>query len=71
MATPEKKPVSPTAFDTRVLQRNIGDGTLTPEDAQKFIDGLPDVAAKAEPFNTRLHGGEREEDDDDLDEGEG
>jgi hypothetical protein len=61
---------SPNVYDTRVIDRNVGDGTLTNDDVKKHIQTLPDVASKAEPFDTSLRGTDRDEDeDDDQDEG--
>ncbi len=70
MAT-TKSTKSPAVFDTRVIQRNAADGSLSPEDVKGHFAGLPDVAAKAQPFDTSLRGFERDEDEDDGDGEEG
>jgi hypothetical protein len=64
-----KTPKNPNVYDTRVIQRNTGDGTISPEDVKKHIETLPDVASKAEPFDTSLRGNDRDDEDDDQDEG--
>lgn len=64
MATPKQK--QPNVFDTRVIQRNVGDGSITDDDVKAHLTNLPDAAAKSEPFDTSLRGFDR--DDDDLDE---
>lgn len=66
MATP-KPTKSPAVFDTRVIQRNAADGSLSPDDVKAHFAGLPDVASKAQPFDTSLRGFERDEDEDDGD----
>lgn len=63
------KTKSSNVYDTRVLNRNLADGTLTPEELQKHLEALPDVAQKAQPFDTTLRGNERDDEDDDQDEG--
>ena len=60
---------SPNVYDTRVIQRNVGDGTLSADDVKKHIETLPDVASKGEPFDTSLRGNDRDDEDDDQDEG--
>ena len=60
---------SPNVYDTRVIQRNTGDGTLTEAEVKKHIETLPDVASKAQPFETTLRGNDRDDEDDDQDEG--
>lgn len=58
------KSKSPMVYDVRVLQRNVGDGTLSADDVTAHLSGLPDVAAKGTPFETSLRGGfEREEEE--------
>lgn len=57
------KSKSPMVYDVRVIQRNVGDGTLSPEDVNAHLSGLPDVAAKGTPFETSLRGFEREDED--------
>ena len=54
---------SPMVYDVRVLQRNVGDGTLSEGEVKSHLDGLPDVAAKGTPFETSLRGFEREEEE--------
>lgn len=66
MATPKQKQAN--VFDTRVIQRNVGDGSLTDADVKSHLGRLPDVANKAQPFDTTLRGFERDGDDDDHDE---
>lgn len=56
----------PNVFDTRVIQRNVGDGSISEDEVKAHMKNLPDAAPKAEPFETSLRGFER--DDDDLDE---
>jgi hypothetical protein len=56
-------------YDTRVISRNLGDGTLSADDVKNHIDGLPDVASKGQPFETSLRGTDRDDEDDDQDEG--
>jgi hypothetical protein len=65
----EKTKKSPNVYDTRVIQRNVGDGTLSDGEVKKHLDGLPDVAAKGQPFETSLRGNDRDDEDDDQDEG--
>jgi hypothetical protein len=64
MSTPKQK--QPNVFDTRVIQRNVGDGTLSQDEVDSHLKNLPDVAGKGQPFDTSLRGFDR--DDDDLDE---
>ncbi|HEV8324886.1 MAG TPA: hypothetical protein VG389_24945 [Myxococcota bacterium] len=42
----QEKP--PHAYDVRVLDRMVKRGVLTPEERDKYINKLPDVADKAE-----------------------
>jgi hypothetical protein len=67
--TNTKTTKSPNVYDTRVIQRNVGDGTLSEAEVKKHIETLPDVAQKAEPFETSLRGNDRDDEDDDQDEG--
>ena len=67
--TNTKATKNPNVYDTRVIQRNVGDGTLSDGDVKKHIETLPDVAAKAQPFETSLRGNDRDDEDDDQDEG--
>lgn len=60
---------SSNVYDTRVIQRNQGDGTLSADDVKKHLEGLPDVASKGQPFETTLRGNDRDDEDDDQDEG--
>ena len=64
MSTPKQK--QPNVFDTRVIQRNQADGTLTSDEVDSHLKNLPDVSSKGQPFDTTLRGFDR--DDDDLDE---
>lgn len=66
MSTPKQK--QPNVFDTRVIQRNVGDGTLSQDEVDSHLKALPDVATKGQPFDTTLRGFDR--DDEDLDEQE-
>ena len=54
-------------YDTRVIQRNTADGTLSADEVKTHIETLPDAAGKAEPFDTSLRGFERDDEDDDVD----
>ena len=60
---------SPAVFDTRVILRNTADGSLSADDVKSHFTNLPDVASKAQPFDTSLPGFDRDEDDDDGEEG--
>ena len=61
---------SPMVYDVRVIQRNQGDGTVSADDVKNHLETLPDVAAKATPFDTSLRGFEREEEDENGDDQE-
>ncbi len=65
---PTKKPF---AFDTRVLERNLADGSVSREEYERHLAALPDVSGKSEGFLTRLSGHEYDEPegDDQGDEG--
>jgi len=67
--TNTKTPKSPNVYDTRVIQRNAGDGTISADDVKKHFATLPDVASKAQPFETTLRGNDRDDEDDVEDEG--
>ena len=58
---PQKQP---NVFDTRVIARNLGDGTLSADELKAHLTGLPDVASKGQTFDTTLRGFEPDEDDD-------
>jgi hypothetical protein len=60
----DKSKSQPFLYDTRVLQRNVGEGSLSQSDVQAHLEALPDVSAKAEPFLTSLN--LRDDGDDDL-----
>jgi hypothetical protein len=64
------KSKNPMVYDIRVIQRNVGDGTVSPEDVKAHLAGLPDVAAKGEPFETTLRGFEREDEEEASDDQE-
>jgi hypothetical protein len=63
------KKQSPSTYDVRVVQRNIGDGSITNADYKSFLDKLPDVASKGEAVSTTLAGPDEDLDDDGHDEG--
>jgi len=64
------KSKNPMVYDVRVIQRNVGDGTVSPDEVKAHMAGLPDVAAKAEPFDTTLRGFERDDEDEASDDQE-
>jgi hypothetical protein len=65
----DKKKSPAWAYDVRVSARNVADGSISQKDLDAHLAALPDVATKAEPFDTTL-GGERDiDDEDDSDEG--
>jgi hypothetical protein len=57
----------PAVYDTRVIQRNQADGTVSADDVKNHLTNLPDVAGKSQPFDTSLRGFERDDEDDDGD----
>ncbi|MBI2390954.1 MAG: hypothetical protein HYV09_15290 [Deltaproteobacteria bacterium] len=61
---------SPNVYDVRVLQRNVGDGTLSRDELDGHMRDLPDVASKSQPFDTTLRGHERDDEDEAGDEQE-
>lgn len=63
----DNKLKQPAVYDTRVIQRNQADGTVSAADVKNHLGTLPDVASKAQPFDTSLRGFERDEEDDDGD----
>jgi hypothetical protein len=65
MSNPKNK--SPMVYDVRVLQRNVGDGTLTADEVKTHLAALPDVAAKGTAFETSLRGFEREDEEETTD----
>lgn len=59
------------AFDSRVVQRNLNEGLISPADVKSFIDGLPDVGSKGDMVRTTRPGqGGDNDGDDDLEERE-
>jgi len=63
------KKQSPSTYDVRIVQRNIGDGAITAADYKTFLEKLPDVASKGEPVQTTLAGPDEDLDDEGNDEG--
>jgi hypothetical protein len=63
------KKQSASTYDVRVVQRHIGDGSISAADYKSFLEKLPDVASKAEPVQTSLVAAEDDVDDDAHDEG--
>ena len=64
----KKKPAAWT-YDVRVSARNVADGTISQKDYDAHVTNLPDVADKAQPFDTTLAGDRDIDDEDDGDEG--
>jgi len=65
----DKKKSPAWAYDVRVSARNVADGSISPKDLESHMANLPDVANKAEPFDTTLNGERDIDDEDDSDEG--
>jgi len=65
------KKQSPSTYDVRVVQRNIGEGAISQADYKAFLDKLPDVTDKSEPIQTTLGGSEPDDDIDDEGHDEG
>lgn len=63
------KKQSASTYDVRVVQRNIGDGTISNADYKAFLDKLPDVASRGEAVQTSLATPDEDLDDDGHDEG--
>lgn len=61
---------NPMVYDVRVIQRNTGDGTVSPDEVKAHMTNLPDVEAKATPFDTTLRGFERDDEDEAADDQE-
>ena len=64
--TREMGAVGEWSYDTRVLARNLSEGTLSQADVNAFLKALPDVADKSEPFDV-LGGGADGDSDSDTD----
>lgn len=71
MTAPQSKKTA-NLYDTRVLQRNLADGSLDQKEFDNHLANLPDVSNKAQPFDTGL-GAHEDADgmDEEGDEGEG
>ncbi len=56
MAAPayEIKQLEPSNFDSRLIERHLGDGRLNAKELQKHLDGLDDLADKGEEFEVVL-----------------
>lgn len=68
MATETTKKLSPIAYDTRVIDRNLADGSVAREEYERHLAALPDVTGKSESFLTRLSGHDYDEPEgDDVD----
>jgi hypothetical protein len=65
----DKKKSPAWAYDVRVSARNVADGSISQKDYENHLTTLPDVASKAEPFDTTLAGDRDIDDEDDADEG--
>ncbi len=56
MAKPayEIKQLEPSNFDSRLVERHLGEGRLNAKELQKHLDGLDDLADKGEEFEVVL-----------------
>jgi len=56
MAKPayEIKQLEPSNFDSRLVERHLGEGRLSAKELQKHLDGLDDLADKGEEFEVVL-----------------
>lgn len=64
--------MDPRLIDKRVIKRNMNTGVVTKDQFDKYLAGLQDMAANAEPVREKLYGNLEEEapmdDDDSADE---